>query len=87
MDIKEMRELPNDELRSEIEKTREKVFKLRFQGKGKDVENPGGYKALRKVIARLQTVLRERQVKASSAKGSPSPASTVRTKAGDGGKA
>jgi large subunit ribosomal protein L29 len=60
MDLKEMRELPNEELHSEIEKAREKVFKMRFQGKGKDIENLGEYKALRKAIARLHTVLRER---------------------------
>lgn len=61
MTIQEMRELPSTELRAEIEKTREKVFKMRFQGKGKDLENPGEYRALRKDIARFHTVLRQRE--------------------------
>jgi len=61
MTIQEMRELPNTELQAEIERTRDKVFKMRFQGKGKDLENPGEYKGLRKEIARLHTVLRERE--------------------------
>jgi large subunit ribosomal protein L29 len=73
MDLKEMRELPNEELRSEIEKARERVFKMRFQGKGKDLENPGEYKALRKTIARLHTVLGERGAKAAPAPGAARP--------------
>jgi large subunit ribosomal protein L29 len=62
MTIQEIRELPSAELEKEIEKTRAKVFKMRFQGKGKDLENPGEYKALRKEIARIRTILRERQI-------------------------
>lgn len=93
MDLKEMRELPNEELHSEIVKAREKVFKMRFQGKGKDLENPGEYKALRKAIARLHTVLRER---GGNSRLAPRPVRPARprddagakgTKAGDGGEA
>ena len=59
--IKEIRALPSEELNAEITKAREKVFKLRFHGKGKDLENPGELKALRKDIARLFTALSERR--------------------------
>ena len=69
MNIKEMRQLPTEELVNEIEKTREKVFRMRFQGKGQDVENPGQLRGLRKDIARLNTVLSERKVRARAAKG------------------
>ncbi len=58
--IKEVRALPSEELDAEITKAREKIFKLRFQGKGKDLENPGQLKALRKDIARMKTILSER---------------------------
>ena len=68
MTIQEMRELPSAELEKEIEKTRDKVFKMRFQGKGKDHENPGEYKALRKDIARIRTILREREAPSPEAK-------------------
>ena len=61
--IKEIRALPNEELNIEIDKIRDKVFKLRFQGKGKDVENPGQMKALKKDVARMFTVMRERVVR------------------------
>ncbi|MBI4603099.1 MAG: 50S ribosomal protein L29 [Planctomycetes bacterium] len=60
MTLKEMRELPAEALHDEIGKAREKVFKMRFQGKGQDLENPGQLRALRKDIARMHTVLRER---------------------------
>ena len=64
MNIKEMRELPSEELLSEIEKAREKIFRMRFQGKGKDLENPGLLKSLKKDVARLYTVLSAVQAKA-----------------------
>jgi large subunit ribosomal protein L29 len=63
MNIKEMRQLPDDELRSEIDKARDKVFRMRFQGKGKDLENPGLLGTLKKDIARLETVLSERRIR------------------------
>ena len=74
MTIQEMRELPNSELEKEIEKTRDKVFKMRFQGKGKDLENPGEYKALRKEIARINTILRERREPRDAKRTSAKPA-------------
>ena len=61
MDIQEIRTLPDDELGGEIDKARAKIFKMRFQGKGGDVENPGSLKALRRQIARMMTVRRERE--------------------------
>ena len=62
MEIKEMRQLPDDELRTEIEKAREKIFRMRFQGKGKDLENPGLLRATKREIARMHTVLSERKL-------------------------
>ena len=74
MDTKEIRELPREEVLSEIKKTRDKVFRLRFHGKGKDLENPGEYKGLRRSVARMFTILRERELKsgATTKKGSTS---------------
>ena len=64
MKTKEIRQLPNEDLQAQIDKAREKVFRMKFQAKGKDVEHPGQLKALRKDIARFQTVLRERELAA-----------------------
>ncbi len=70
MNIKEMRQLPDEELVLEIEKARDKVFRMRFQGKGKDLENPGQLQALKKDIARMFTVLNQPERKARS-RGAP----------------
>jgi large subunit ribosomal protein L29 len=65
--IKELRALPSDELDAEIKKSREKIFKMRFQGKGKDLENPGQLQSLRKDIARMWTIISERSLVSSKA--------------------
>jgi large subunit ribosomal protein L29 len=69
MTIKEIRELPSEEILNEVKKSQAKIFKLRFQGKGKDLENPGEYKMARKDIARMHTVLRERELGARGGTG------------------
>jgi large subunit ribosomal protein L29 len=62
MTAKEIRELASDEITSEIVKAREKLFRMRFQAKGKDVESPGVMKNLKRDIARYETVLRQREL-------------------------
>lgn len=63
MKAKEVRDLASDEIEVEMGKAREKLFRLRFQAKGKDVESPGAVRAMRRDIARYQTILRERELK------------------------
>ena len=60
MKTEEIRDMADDEITAEIEKARERLFRVRFQAKGKDVENPGELKRVRKDVARMLTVLRER---------------------------
>jgi large subunit ribosomal protein L29 len=67
MKIKEIRTLTDDDIGSEIEKARAKIFKMRFQGKGENVENSGSITTLRRHIARLQTVIRERSMSRQAA--------------------
>ncbi len=62
MKMSDIRNLPNDEVLSELDKVRQKIFKMRFQGKGTSVENPGGLRALKKDVARMLTTLRERGI-------------------------
>ena len=59
--MSEMKELPAVELHSELEKARERLFKMRFQAKGKDMENPGAMRTTKKDIARYLTALRQLQ--------------------------
>ena len=62
MKADEIRDLADDEIVSEVDKAREKIFRMRFQAKGKDLENPGMVIKLKKDIARFLTVLREREI-------------------------
>jgi len=67
MKIKEIRTMPEDEVNGEIDKARAKIFKVRFQAKGENVEKPGSLKTLRRHVARLKTVLREREISKATA--------------------
>ncbi len=58
----QLRELSDDELRSELVKLEEAQFRLRFRASTEDIssENPMRFRAMRRNIARIKTVLRER---------------------------
>ena len=60
MKIEDIRNLPDEDIRTQIDKARKEIFKLKFQAKGAGIENPGQYKELRKDVARFHTVLQER---------------------------
>ncbi len=62
MTINEIKDLPTDEVRVQLEEVREKLFRIRFQAKGKDIENSGQMRNLRKEVARMLTVLRQREL-------------------------
>ncbi len=57
----EHRELPTEELLSRLESAKEELFNLRFQDATGQLDNPMRVKQVRHDIARLLTVLRERQ--------------------------
>ena len=50
------------QLSKELEKAKAELFNLRFQAATGQLENPGRVKAVRKDIARIYTVLREREL-------------------------
>ena len=58
----ELRELPEDELRSRLESSREELFNLRFQLATGQLDNPMRIKEVRHEVARILTVLREREL-------------------------
>jgi large subunit ribosomal protein L29 len=58
----ELRELPDDELYVRIEGAKEELFNLRFQLATGQLDNPARLKELRHDVARLATVLREREI-------------------------
>jgi len=59
--IAEVRELDVEELKRRVSETRRELFNLRFQHATGQLENTGQLKEVRKNIARLLTVLNQKQ--------------------------
>ena len=63
MKVKEIRELTSAEIQSKIVSCKEELFNLRFQQATAGLEKPSRIKELRHEVARMKTVLRERELK------------------------
>ncbi|HEX8258825.1 MAG TPA: 50S ribosomal protein L29 [Rubrobacteraceae bacterium] len=61
MNVAEVRELDVEELQQRVAQTRRELFNLRFQHATGQLENTGQLKEVRKNIARLLTVLNQKQ--------------------------
>ena len=61
-DAGELRNLSDDELVSRLKECKEELFNLRFQGATGQLENHGRLRAVRKDIARIYTIMREREL-------------------------
>jgi large subunit ribosomal protein L29 len=55
----ELRELSREQLEAKLAEAREEEFRLRFRSATEAIDNPMRFRALRREIARLLTVLRE----------------------------
>lgn len=64
MKAKDVHELSNDELTRKAIDLKDELFKLRFQLATGQLENPMTIRDVKKSIARVKTVLRERELKA-----------------------
>jgi large subunit ribosomal protein L29 len=58
----ELRALPDEELLAQIEISKEELFNLRFQLATGQLDNPTRLKEVRHQVARIATVLREREI-------------------------
>lgn len=58
----EIRELTSEELQSKIEEYKEELFNLRFSQATGNLEKPSRIRELRKLVARMKTILREREL-------------------------
>ncbi len=58
----ELRELPDDELVTLMEAGKEELFNLRFQLATGQLDNPARMTQVRHDVARIATVLREREI-------------------------
>jgi large subunit ribosomal protein L29 len=61
VNVAEVRELDVEELQQRVAQTRRELFNLRFQHATGQLENTGQIKQVRKNIARLLTVLNQKQ--------------------------
>ena len=61
MKTNEIRELSLDDLRAKIAELTEERFRLRFRSATESIENPMRFRSIRRDIARLQTILREKE--------------------------
>lgn len=57
---KELRELSEEQLASELSQTQQELFRLRMQASTEKLDAPSNLRKLRRTIARLKTVLHER---------------------------
>lgn len=64
MKASEIREKTQVELQSELSELKSELFKLRFQLATNQLDNPMKLKDVKKSIARIKTVMRERELKA-----------------------
>ncbi|CAM3506560.1 50S ribosomal protein L29 [Erysipelothrix sp. HDW6B] len=60
--LKEIREANNTDLLVQIDTLKEELFDLRFQQAIGQLENPARLREIRKTIARIKTVITERQL-------------------------
>ena len=65
MEITEIREMSPAELTKAIKEQKETLFNLRFQHSVNQLDNPMKIVETRKTIARMLTVLREREIAAN----------------------
>ena len=67
MKATEVRDLTVDQLRDELAKLKKEQFNLRFQGASGQLENTARIRDVRRDIARVQTILRQKLVAESAA--------------------
>jgi large subunit ribosomal protein L29 len=56
-----LREMNTHELREQLERDRQELFNLRFQAATQQVDNPRRMREVRKNIARILTIMGERE--------------------------
>jgi large subunit ribosomal protein L29 len=57
----EIREMSLEDLKARIEELTRERFNLRFRSATESIENPMRFRSLRRDIARMQTILREKE--------------------------
>jgi large subunit ribosomal protein L29 len=68
MKTADVRELTTDEVTARIEQLQEELFRLRFRRATMEIENPMLLRTIKRDVARLKTVLRERELSSEGAR-------------------
>ena len=67
MTVEEARDMTDPQLTERVGELREELFRLRFRSAMMQLENPRVPGRIRRDIARMKTVIRERELKAARA--------------------
>ena len=67
MKVQEIREKTAAELNETLDSLKKELFRLRFQDAINQLENPMRISAVKKEIAQVKTVIREREIQENSA--------------------
>ena len=62
MKVNEIRKMSSSDLEKELVELKSELFKLRFQLATKGIDNPMKIKSTKKDIAKIKTILREREL-------------------------
>ena len=62
MDLNKMRQLTDVELNAELDKMKKELFNLRFQHVTGQLENPVKMREVKRDIARVKTIIREKEL-------------------------
>jgi large subunit ribosomal protein L29 len=66
----ELREMSQEDLESKLSELTEERFRLRFRSATESIENPMRFRAIRRDIARIKTILKEKSGVGSQESGS-----------------
>ena len=65
---RELREMSSEQLTFTMQESQQELFRLRFQAATERLDAPSNLRRLRRDIARIHTILRERELKETAAK-------------------
>jgi large subunit ribosomal protein L29 len=68
MKTTELREMSDEQLTHEVRQAQQELFRLRFQSATERLDAPSSLTKLRRTIARIKTVQREREIAAQRKK-------------------
>ena len=66
MKVTEIRELSTEELTEKLAESKQELFNLRFQNAINQLDNPQRIGDVKKTIARIKTIIRERELEGSA---------------------